>query len=148
MTDNSSNSADENKARHVFGWFLFPIALFPLVALLTYDWRAVAALQTPPQPTTNWIGALGDAFAYYGYQTIGLAIWIVPVACIVLGLCLVAGRKVGSLRRALWFLVLLAASACLLQVAQSHAPGISAALLTPSSARRTQPSGRSFAYFW
>ena len=128
MTDTSSNTTDESKARHVFGWFLFPISLFPLVALLTYDWRSIAALQSPPQPTTNWIGALGDAFAYYGYQIVGLAIWIVPVACILLGLCLVAGRKIGNLRRALWFLVLLAASACLLQVAQNHAPGISAAI--------------------
>ena len=94
---------------------------------MTYDWRAVAALRVPPMPSTNWVGALGDAFAYGGYQTIGLAVWIIPVACVILGLCLVTGHGAGMRRRAPWFLLLLLSSACLLQVAQSHAPGISAA---------------------
>ncbi|MBR1920522.1 MAG: DNA translocase FtsK 4TM domain-containing protein, partial [Kiritimatiellae bacterium] len=108
--------------------WLVPLSLFPLVALLTYDWRSIAALRIPPLPSTNWVGALGDTFAYYGYQTIGLAIWIVPVVCVVLGLCRVAGHRVGRFARLAWLLVMLAACACLVQVAQSHAPGIAAAL--------------------
>ena len=63
MTDRSSSIGDRSGARHVLGWLLFPISLFPLVALMTYDWRAVAALRVPPMPSTNWVGALGDAFA-------------------------------------------------------------------------------------
>jgi len=129
MTDTSCSTADAGRARHVFGWFLFPIALlFPLVALLTYDWRAIAALQTPPKASTNWVGALGDAFAYHGYQLVGLAVWIVPVACVALALALVLARRGCGLRGVAWLLVLLAAAACLLQVAQRHAPGISAAV--------------------
>ena len=128
MNDNSSINAEPPRERHVFGWLLFPISLFPLVALLTYDWHAVPTLHTPPAPTTNWIGALGDTFAFNSYQLIGLAAWIVPVICVILGLCLVTERRLGGLRRLFWLLVLLTASACLLQVAQAHAPGISAAL--------------------
>ena len=129
MTDTSSNGVDANREKHVFGWFIFPIMLlFPLVALLTYDWRAIATLHTPPQPTTNWVGALGDAFAYHGYMLIGLAVWIIPIACIALGLSLVFARRGCGLRSIAWFVVLLAACACLLQVAQHHAPGIKAAL--------------------
>jgi len=127
MTDTSSN-IDISREKHIFGWLLFPISLFPLVALLTYDWRSVAALQVPPMPSTNWVGALGDSFAYLGYTTIGLAVWTIPVVCIVLGLCLVGGRKLHFGRRAPWFALFVAACACLLQVAQNHAPGISAAL--------------------
>ena len=82
MTDTSSN-IDISREKHIFGWMLFPISLFPLVALLTYDWRSVAALQIPPMPSTNWVGALGDSFAYIGYTTIGLAVWTIPVVCIV-----------------------------------------------------------------
>ncbi len=128
MTDTSSSTADAGREKRVIGWFIFPITLlFPLVALLTYDWHSIAALQTPPHETTNWVGALGDAFAYHGYTLVGLAVWVVPVACIVLGLVLVLTRRGCGLRSIVWFFVLLAASACLLQVAQRHAPGISAA---------------------
>ena len=128
MTDTSSSTADQCREKHVFGWMLFPISLFPLVALLTYDWRSVAALRVPALPSTNWVGALGDSFAYFGYTAIGLAVWIIPVVCVILGLCLVIGHKPGIGRRIPWFLLFLSASACLLQVTQHHAPGISAAL--------------------
>ena len=129
MTDTSSNGVDTGREKHVFGWFIFPIMLlFPLVALLTYDWRAIAALQTPPQPTTNWVGALGDTFAYHGYVLVGLAVWAIPIACIALGLVLVFARRGCGLKNIAWFLLFLAACACLLQVTQHHAPGIKAAL--------------------
>ena len=127
MTDPSSN-ADTSREKHILGWLPFLISPFPLVALLTYDWRSIEALRVPALPSTNWVGALGDSFAYYGYTTIGLAVWIIPVICIVLGLCLVGGHRLNLVRRAPWFAVFLAACACLLQVAQHHAPGISAAL--------------------
>ena len=128
MTETSSNTAEPSIEKHVFGWLLFIVSLFPLVALLTYDWRSVAALRVPPLPSTNWVGALGDTFAYYGYTVIGLAVWIIPVVCVALALCLVGGRRLRLGRRIPWFALLLAACACLLQVAQRHAPGISAAL--------------------
>ena len=128
MTEASSSSSEAKGGRSIFGWLLFPIALFPLVALLTYDWRSVPSLKIPADPSTNWIGPLGDTFAYVGYQLVGLAVWIVPVVCIIVALFLVAGRRILHFRRTMWFLVLLSASACLLQVAQEHAPGISSAI--------------------
>jgi len=118
MTDQSSNTADRN--RHFFAWLLFPLALFPLAALLTYDWRAMSQLNTPPLPHSNWIGALGDNFAYYGYQLFGLAIWIVPVLCVIAGLCVTRGRRMRLGRRELWFTVFLSATACVLQVIGNH----------------------------
>ena len=113
--------------RRFLGWLLFPIALFPLVALLTYDWRTQECLQTPPAQSSNWIGPMGDVFAYYGYQIFGLAIWIVPLLCIWGGCRLVVSGLRRPSAKALWRLAFLVSTACLLQVMQTHAPGIGAA---------------------
>ena len=116
MTEQSSNPADGTKRRHALAWILFPLALFPLAALLTYDWHAMPSLCSPPTPHSNWIGALGDGFAYYGYMGFGLAIWIVPAICVIAGICIVRGRRMHTWRRGLWFSVFLVSSSCLLQV--------------------------------
>ena len=131
MTERSTSSEANDESRphekRFVGWLLFPISLFPLAALMTYDWRS-SPLNIPSEPSSNWIGATGDAFAYWGYLLFGLAIWVVPVACVIVGLCLVAGRITRPLRRTLWALSFLLCAACLMQVAQGHAPGISALL--------------------
>ena len=72
--------------RWLLGFFLFPIALFPLLSLMSYRWQAIPTLNIPPETSTNLIGVVGDTFAYYGYQLIGLAIWAVPPLTILLGL--------------------------------------------------------------
>ncbi len=119
MTRPSSNPNPEDDERHhLLAWLLLPLSLFPLVALLTYDARVYTDVPAPA--TTNWIGALGDFFAYYGYLIFGLAIWIVPALCVIVALGIILGRRVGLLRRILWFLTLLAALACLLQVIGAH----------------------------
>ncbi|MCQ2367666.1 MAG: DNA translocase FtsK [Kiritimatiellae bacterium] len=123
MTAQSSNLTPEHKS--YLGLLLFPIALFPFVALLTYDSRVVTSY--PPLPSTNWIGALGDHFAYYGYMLFGLAIWIVPLLCIIAGICLILGRKMNSIRRASWLLAIVIALSSLIQVAGNYGAGIKAA---------------------
>ena len=128
MTGNSSNTDNRKSERHALGWLLFPIALFPLVALLTYDWHAIEALQTPPRPSSNWIGALGDGFAYVGYTAIGLAIWVVPGLCIAAGLCRITGHRINSGVRKLWLLAFVSSAACLMQPLQGNAPGMDALL--------------------
>lgn len=129
MTESNTTTDSRRSERHAIGWFLFPIlALFPLVSLLTYDWRAIDALQTPPRPSSNWIGALGDGFAYWGYTAIGLAIWLVPSLCIIAGLFRLAGRRLNAGMRKLWLIVSCASLACLMEAAQGRAPGIDAAL--------------------
>ena len=119
MTEQSSSPTESNVRRNVFAWLLFPLALFPLVALLTYDWRARPELNLPPLPSTNWIGALGDGFAYYGYLLLGLAIWILPVVCVIAAICLVHGRRMRPGRREIWFAVFIATVSALLQAVGS-----------------------------
>ena len=127
MTEPSSNPADAGARRGLLSWLLVPLSLFPLVALLTYDWQSIRALNTPPEPSSNWIGALGDGFAYCGYTVFGLAIWIVPVVCLVAFLCLVRGHRLRPSRRELWLAVLLVTLSCLLQVTGSHVEPLQAA---------------------
>ena len=60
--------------RRIAGFFMFPVALFPLLALVSYDWRSIPDLCVPPAPTSNLIGVAGDRFAYWGYQFAGLGV--------------------------------------------------------------------------
>ena len=71
--------------RKLLGFFLFPIALVPRLALVSYRWQAMAALNIPPEASSNLIGVVGDTFAYYGYLLIGLAVWAVPPLTLFLG---------------------------------------------------------------
>ncbi len=110
-------AADEARTRRwVLGFFLFPIALFPLLALMSYRWQAMPELNIPPETSTNLIGAAGDAFAYYGYLLIGLAVWAVPPLTILLGLMLVLGRNFRPSFRLFAFMALLFSTTCLLQI--------------------------------
>ncbi|MBO7721687.1 MAG: DNA translocase FtsK 4TM domain-containing protein [Kiritimatiellae bacterium] len=120
MAEASSSTTEQNYGRRILAWALFPLALFPLAALLTYDWRSIPALNTPPAPSTNWIGSLGDRFAYYGYEIFGLAVWVVPAVCIVLGVGVLAGRRVRRWSRGLWLALFLISVSCLMQAIGKH----------------------------
>ena len=126
MMERSSSSDDgQTVRRRLFAWPLVPLALFPLAALVSYDWRAIPALNMPPAPTSNWIGALGDGFAYWGYYLFGLSIWIVPLVCVIAALGFVGGGRVRFVSRVSWTFFLLCAVSCLLQVMGGHANEIS-----------------------
>jgi hypothetical protein len=115
--DSNDKKANENPAiGKLVGFFLFPVALFPLLALISYRWQAIESLQVPPEDSANLIGVAGDVFAYCGYATMGLAIWTVPPLAIFLGLLFVLGRKVRLGGKFLAFLVFLFATTCLLQL--------------------------------
>ena len=135
MTGSSSNSnADTRRAANkLLGWLLFPLSLFPLVALLTYDWHAIPSLQLPPAHTSNWIGAVGDYFAYYGYLLVGFAIWVVPVICILSGLLKLFGKRLGTGYRKLFIILFTFAVACLLQVVETHVPAIGRMLVSANT---------------
>ena len=120
MMEQPTNPNEPGVSRSILAWLLFPLALFPLVALLTYDWRAIEVLNVPTMPSRNWIGALGDGFAYYGYLLLGLGVWILPVACVIVAVNLLRGHRVRHGRRGLWFLVFLVTVSALVQSVGAH----------------------------
>ena len=128
MTEASSTRNSESAPRHrIRAWPLVPLALFPLAALVSYDWRAIPALNTPSLPSSNWIGALGDGFAYWGYMTFGLATWLVPFICMAGALAYVRGRRGPFAAKLLWSLLMVSATSCVLQVIGGHANEVSRA---------------------
>ena len=114
-TDQSEN--ESRMRRRVVGFFMFPVALFPFLALCTYDWHSISDLCIPPAPTSNLIGVAGDWFAYIGYQFFGLGVWFAPVICVYAGLRLVLGNTCHPGRRTLGVSLFVFAATCLLQVA-------------------------------
>ena len=118
MAANSDTPVPEiDVRRRILGFFLFPVAFFPLLALLSYDWREIPVLCIPPlRPTSNLIGIAGDWFAYAGYHVFGLAIWIVPFICIFVGLLLIMGRSLHCGRRMVGITVFMLAFTCLMQL--------------------------------
>ncbi len=114
-----------SSSRIVLTFLLCPLSLFPLFALMTYDWHAIESLCSPAQASTNWIGPLGDWFAHVGYQIFGLAIWLVPIFCFGLWVrALMGGERLPLGRLLLKIFLCLFTFACLLQVMQPHAPGV------------------------
>ncbi|MGN0846389.1 MAG: DNA translocase FtsK 4TM domain-containing protein [Kiritimatiellia bacterium] len=130
-------AAETSVRRRLIGFFMLPIALFPFLALFSYNWHDVPTLCIPPaEPTSNLIGAVGTWFAYVGYQTIGLAIWFVPLICVFTGILLVIGCPIRLGRRALGLLLFIVASTCLLQLT-GHLPAVAGVLhalnITPNA---------------
>ena len=119
MTDPSPNTNEKNP-RGPLAWILIPLSFFPLIALLTYDARYFN--EWPQVESTNWIGALGDYFAHYGYAIFGLAIWAVPPICVIAAFANARTReRIGHRwRRELWRLTFLTSLACLIQITAAH----------------------------
>lgn len=108
----------ERIAQHrLVGWVLFPIAFFPLLSLLSYDWRDISWLTVPPlSPSANLIGVVGAWSAFLGYSLIGVAVWVVPVLALIFSVLLIYGKVMRVGRRVFWMLLFIAALCCLVQL--------------------------------
>lgn len=120
------NPTEQTLFRKIIGICLLPLATFPFLALISYDWRGVSKLCIPCRETSqNLIGPLGDAFAYYGYTLVGLAVWTFPIICIILGLRLVLfpGRRFSHrLKIAWWSTIAFISVVSILQLLSSFYP--------------------------
>ncbi len=108
--------------RRVIGFLLFPLSVFPLLSILTYNWRDISWLNSPPlNPTSNMIGMTGAWSVFIGYSYVGLALWAVPFFVILFGILMVTGRLIHAARRIVWVLLFIAALACMLQLGSETA---------------------------
>lgn len=113
-----------NGKRTFIGLLFFPISLFPLAALLTYDSSSMPQIQIPATASTNWIGPIGDYFSFYGYSLLGLAIWIIPIYCIIIGCRSVYGASLRPKAIIIWRISLVLSAACLIELLAVNAPKI------------------------
>ena len=76
----SDRLESEHRAyRRLVGSLLFPVALFPLLSMITYNWRDISWLNSPPlSPPANLIGIAGAWSVFVGYSLFGLTLWLLP----------------------------------------------------------------------
>jgi DNA segregation ATPase FtsK/SpoIIIE, S-DNA-T family len=82
-----------SNTRVVAGVITLLLALINLLSLLSYDWRDISILASPPnvQPT-NWIGPLGAWSAYLLLNLAGIGAFVIPVWLFSAGALLVFRR--------------------------------------------------------
>jgi len=108
---------ERRRYRRVIGVLLFPIILFPLLSLVTYNWRDISWLNAPPlSPPANLIGLVGAWSAFIGYSVMGLTVWVVPFFALVFSGLLLYGRIVRVGRRVFWMLLFVVALCCVVQL--------------------------------
>ncbi len=118
-TNNSQDRLELERRAHrrLAGFLLLPIACFPLLSLLTYNWRDISWLNSPPlDPPANLIGLVGAWSAFIGYSLMGLALWLVPFFVLLFSGMLLYGKIVRLGRRAVWVLLFMIALCCLVQL--------------------------------
>lgn len=117
IKEEEKQDAERRLYRRVFGALLFPVALFPLLSLITYDWRDISWLNVPPlDPPANLIGVAGAWSVFIGYSLLGLALWLVPFLVLLLSFMLLSGRNLRIGRRLAWMGLFMVALCCLLQL--------------------------------
>ena len=103
--------------RRIVGVILFLVTFFPLLSMLTYSWRDISCLNSPPlSPPSNLIGPAGAWSVYIGYTIFGLALWAVPFLSLAFSGLLMYGRLARAGRRALWMVLFVIALSGLAQL--------------------------------
>jgi DNA segregation ATPase FtsK/SpoIIIE, S-DNA-T family len=103
--------------RRLFGIILLPIAFFPLLSLVTYNWRDISYLNAPPlTPPANLIGLVGAWSAFIGYNIFGLVLWVIPFIVLSFSIMLLYGKIATVGRKMAWMFLFLVALCCLVQL--------------------------------
>lgn len=109
--------SERRAVRRLVGCLLFPVALFPLLSMVTYNWRDIAWLNSPPlSPPANLIGIVGAWAVFMGYSLFGLTLWLLPVFVLIFSGMLIHGRVVHLGRRVFWALLFAMALSGLVQL--------------------------------
>jgi S-DNA-T family DNA segregation ATPase FtsK/SpoIIIE len=99
------------------GILVIALGVLCLLGLLSYEWRDIPALKSPPNdPPVNFIGPFGAWLSYGLFSMLGLAGYLFPAALLYLGLSCLLKADGGTARRVLWLSLLLISVAMLLEL--------------------------------
>jgi len=112
----SRHEADRRTHRRIIGIILLFIACFPLLSLVTYNWRDIAMLHSPPlTPPANLFGLVGAWTVFIGYTLFGLMAWAVPAFMLFFSAVLLHGNIRRTQRILFWSPLIFTALCCLAQ---------------------------------
>lgn len=98
----------EKGARKIWGILFLALFLFSLLGLLSYDWRDISFLQTPPtDPPCNLIGLVGAWLSYMLFVLLGAGAYLTPLWCLILGLVLMLDEEEKAWPRVIWASVMM-----------------------------------------
>jgi S-DNA-T family DNA segregation ATPase FtsK/SpoIIIE len=107
------------------GFLLLPLTVFPLLSLISYDWRDISLLQAPPNdPPVNMFGLVGAWCTFGAYVLLGLGAWLLPfwLALFCLLAALGRGKRMGA--RLGWCALIQAMCCALLQLGDGIFAGL------------------------
>ena len=85
------------------GIIIMALGVLLLLGLLSYDWRDISSLKTPPNdPPSNFIGPVGAWTSYILLFITGLAAYLIPAGLLYVGLFTLLKPDVGMGRRFGW----------------------------------------------
>jgi len=117
MADTGRRDTNGGNSRWLTGLVLALLFVFSLLSLLTYDWRDIAWLQSPPnEPLLNMSGPVGAWAVFFGYHLFGLSLWLAPIWFGIAATLLLLGRTGSFWRRTAWAVGFLLALCSLLQL--------------------------------
>ncbi|HMP90131.1 MAG TPA: DNA translocase FtsK 4TM domain-containing protein [Kiritimatiellia bacterium] len=96
---------------------LIALAALCFLGMVSYEWRDISSLQTPPNdPPANFIGPVGAWISYVLFSALGVAGYLIPVGLLYLGLATLLKPDVGMGRRIAWLVVLMLSATMLLEL--------------------------------
>jgi S-DNA-T family DNA segregation ATPase FtsK/SpoIIIE len=104
----SKNDGIDIGVRMIWGFVLLALFIFIAPSLFSYEWQDISLLKEPPNnPANNFIGPVGAWLAYFLFSVFGIAAYLVPLWCLMLGVILVIPYAERVNQRLIWCTVLL-----------------------------------------
>tara|TARA_B100000809_G_scaffold252270_1_gene286797 strand:+ start:646 stop:3072 length:2427 start_codon:yes stop_codon:yes gene_type:complete len=110
--------------RHTWAMICGVFGVLLLLSLLSYDWRDIGALRSPPNdPPHNWVGPAGAWLSYVLLMGFGLVSYLIPLLFLNMSAILWLKPEERIWPKALWSLVFVVAVGALLDVSAGRWAG-------------------------